>query len=205
MIKSLKSVLAVLLLTTLTTTVYADVGATIGYHSDYIFRGQSQTQGEGSVFGSVDWGHDSGIYAGAWTSEVDFDGADRETDMYIGYATDLGSLGVDVSYVDYAYGGNSTLDGSEIWLQGSIGDMSVLYVMGQDDWNDYTEFGYSIMGVELSLGRWDNIGDNMKISKSFELPLWELNGEIAFVDFTADSESELLDEDTIMFSISKSF
>lgn len=205
MIKSLKSMLAVVLLSTLTTTVYADVGATIGYHSDYVFRGQSQTQGEGSVFGSVDWSHDSGIYAGAWTSEVDFDGADRETDMYIGYAMDLGSLGIDVSYVDYSYGGNDALDGSEIWLQGSLGDMSVLYVVGQDDWSDYIEYGYAIMGIDLSLGSWEDVGDNMKISKSFDLPIWELNGELAYIDFTADSKSDLMDEDTVMFSISRSF
>jgi len=45
----------------------------------------------------------------------------------------------------------------------------------------------------------------MKISKSFDLPIWELNGEIAYVDFTADSRSGLIDEDTVMFSVSKTF
>jgi hypothetical protein len=32
-----------------------------------------------------------------------------------------------------------------------------------------------------------------------------LEGGIAYVDFTADSDSGMMDEDTIVFSLSKSF
>jgi uncharacterized protein (TIGR02001 family) len=204
MFKLFKSTLAIAVLSFMAVPTFAGVSGGIGYANDYIFRGQSQTQGESSLSGHFDWTHDSGVYAGVWTGEVDFDGADRETDMYFGYAMDVGSIGIDVAYVDYAYSGNDALDGSEIWLTGTMGDMSVLYVMGQDDWNDYTEFGYSVMGVDLSFGRWDNVGDNMKISKSFDLPMG-LEGSMAYVDFTADSDSGMMDEDAVVFSISKSF
>ena len=149
----------------------AGVGATVGYTTDYIFRGQSQTQGNGTLIGSVDWNHDSGVYAGVWTGEVDFSDADRETDMYVGYAMELGSLGIDVAYVDYAYSGNDSLDGSEIWLTGTWGDMSLLHVMGQDGWNDYTEFGYSVMGVDLSFGMFDNVLTYLKTATPFGMKI----------------------------------
>jgi len=205
MFKLLKSTVAVAVLSFMAVPAFAGVSGGVSYANDYIFRGQSQTMGEASLSGQFDWNHDSGVYAGVWTGEVDINGADRETDMYFGYAMDLGSIGIDVAYVDYAYSGNDALDGSEIWLSGSMGDMSVLHVMGQDDWNDYTEFSYSLsMGVDLSFGMWDNVGDNMKISKSFDLPMG-LEGSLAYVDFTADNDSGMMDEDTIVFSLSKSF
>ena len=203
MFKLLKTTLAVAVLSFMAVPTFAGVGATVGYSSDYIFRGQSQTQGEGTFTVQADFDM-GGFYAGVWTGEVDFSDADRETDMYIGYAMDLGSLTIDVAYVDYAYSGNDALDGSEIWLTTMYGDMSVTHVMGQDDWNDYTEFGYSVMGVDLSFGMFDNVGDNMKISKSFDLPMG-LEGSLAYVDFTADSDSGMMDEDTVVFSLSKSF
>ena len=202
--KFLRNSLALAVLTFTSMGAFAGVSGGVGYANDYIFRGQSQTGGDSSIMAHVDWSHDSGVYAGVWTGEVDFDGADRETDMYFGYAMDIGSFGLDIAYMDYAYSGNDALDGSEIWLTGTMGDMSLTHIMGQDDWNDYTEFGYSVMGVDLSFGMWDNVGDNMKISKSFDLPM-SLEGSIAYVDFTADSDSNMMDEDAVVFSVSKSF
>jgi uncharacterized protein (TIGR02001 family) len=200
----IKNTLAVALLSVMSIPAFAGISGGVGYANDYIFRGQSQTGGDASIMAHIDWSHDSGVYAGVWTGEVDFDSADRETDMYFGYAMDLGSVGIDVAYVDYAYSGNDALDGSEIWLTGTLGDMSITHVMGQDDWNDYTEFGYSVMGVDLSFGMFDNVGDNVKVSKSFDLPMG-LEGSVAYVDFTADSDSGMMDEDAVVFAISKSF
>ena len=198
-----KTTLAVAVLSFMAVPTFAGVGASVGYSSDYIFRGQSQTQGEGTFTVQADFDM-GGFYVGVWTGEVDFSDADRETDMYVGYAMDLGSLAIDVAYVDYTYSGNDALDGSEIWLTGSLGDVSITHIMGQDDWNDYTEFGYAVMGVDVSYGMYDNVGDNMKISKSFDLP-FNLSGELAYVDFTADDNSGMKDEDTVVFSLSKTF
>jgi len=200
----IKNTLAVALLSVMSIPAFAGISGGVSYANDYIFRGQSQTGGDASIMAQIDWSHDSGVYAGVWTGEVDFDSADRETDMYFGYAMDLGSVGIDVAYVDYAYSGNDALDGSEIWLTGTLGDMSITHVMGQDGWNDYTEFGYSVMGVDLSFGMFDNVGDNVKVSKSFDLPMG-LEGSVAYVDFTADSDSDMMDEDAVVFAISKSF
>ena len=205
MINTLKNVFSVLVLSALTTTAYA--GINVGVDSDYIFRGVSQTDGGKSAWAGADWSHDSGIYAGAWVGQVDYsDGSDLETDLFVGWAGNLGSLGIDVSYVDYSYNGNDSLDGSEIWLSGSLGDMSALYVLGQDGYEDYAEFGYALPGgINLSYGMWDNIGDHVKLSRDFDLPVWGLGASVSFVDFTADSNSGLLDEDSIVFGLSKSF
>jgi|TARA_R110001592_G_scaffold51456_2_gene158187 uncharacterized protein (TIGR02001 family) len=199
MIKSLKSVFAVLLLSTLTTTAYA--GISVGADSDYMYRGVSQTDGSTSAWASADWSHDSGIYLGAWLGQVDYaDGSDLETDLVAGWSNDW----LNVGYIDYSYNGDTDLDGSEIFIGSEIMGVSVEYYMGQDDYTDYLEFGYSVMGLDVSYGMWDEVGDNMKISKSFDLPM-DLEGSLSFVQFLADDGSMMDDEDTIVFGIAKSF
>lgn len=75
-----------------------DASMTATLATDYIWRGQSQTNGAGAVQASLDFAHESGIYIGAWGSNVadeDFGGASIELDYYIGYG---GSITDDISY-----------------------------------------------------------------------------------------------------------
>ena len=138
---------------------------------------------------------------GAWVGQIDLaDGSDLETDLYGGWSNGDWTVG----YIDYSYNGDADLDGGEIFVSKSVMGVSVEYYMGQDDYTDYLELGYSVMGVDVSFGMWDEVGDNLRISKSFDLPMG-LEGGIAYVDFTADSDSGMMDEDTIVFSLSKSF
>jgi|TARA_R110001592_G_scaffold3160_4_gene17809 uncharacterized protein (TIGR02001 family) len=200
MIKSFTTAFAVLLLAGMPTM--ATAGISVGVDSDYLFRGVSQTDGDMSAWTSYDHAFgDSGFMVGAWLGQVDYaDGSDLETDLYAMWSNDW----LNVGYIDYSYNGDSDLDGSEIYMGTELMGVSVDYYMGQDDYTDYMEFGYSVMGFDLSFGMWDEVGDNMKISKSFDLPMG-LEGSLAFVDFTADSGSSMMDEDTVMFSLSKSF
>ena len=200
MIKSFTTAFAVLLLAGMPTM--ATAGISVGVDSDYLFRGVSQTDGDMSAWTSYnhDFG-DSGFMVGAWLGQVDYaDGSDLETDLYAMWSNDW----LNVGYIDYNYNGDSDLDGSEIYVGSELMGVSVDYYMGQDNYTDYLEVGYSVMGVDLSFGTWDEVGDNMKISKSFDLPMG-LDGSVAYVDFTADSGSSLMDEDTVVFSLSKSF
>lgn len=79
----------------------------LSFLTDYKFRGISQTNGDPAVQLTYDWSHDSGFYAGAFASNVDFvpgDGADTELDLYLGYSWSINdSLGADISYVQYLY------------------------------------------------------------------------------------------------------
>jgi len=102
------AVSAVLAVSGLTATAQADVSANIGATSNYIWRGVSQTQDQAAVQGGVDYAHDSGLYVGTWTSNVDFGGVARqgagyELDLYGGYGGEFGGLAYDVGYIYYLY------------------------------------------------------------------------------------------------------
>jgi uncharacterized protein (TIGR02001 family) len=205
MINTFKNVLAVLLLSTLTTTAYAGVGGAAGYGSDYIFRGVSQTDGGNSAGASANWDHDSGIYAGVWLGQVDYaDDSDLERDLFVGWSGDVAGMNLDVAYIDYNYNGDADLNGNEILIGTEFMGVSFDYYMGQDDYTDYMEFGYSRWGMDISYGMWDSIGDNWSVSRSFDLPMG-VEGSIGYVSFMADDGSLLEDEDSFIFGVSKQF
>ncbi|HVF64444.1 MAG TPA: TorF family putative porin [Casimicrobiaceae bacterium] len=88
--------------------------ANIGFFSEYIFRGVSQTAGEPAVQGGFDYAHQSGFYAGTWATNIswlqDF-GAYRkssmEWDFYGGYKANFGATDFfyDVGALYYHYPG----------------------------------------------------------------------------------------------------
>lgn len=84
-----------------------DVSMTATIASQYIWRGQSQTDGRGAVQASLDIGHESGLYAGIWGSNVDaedFDGGSVEVDYYAGFAGDItDNFSYDISWAAYEY------------------------------------------------------------------------------------------------------
>lgn len=186
----------------------ASFEGSIGYGSDYIFRGQTQTQGSGFAFGSIDLDLENGAYAGVWVGEVDFAGgnADAEIDMYAGYKHDLSdNVSVGVQYTDYSYSGDSSLDGSEYTVVGMFGDLTLSHTIGRDDYLDYSLVSYNLMDfVDVSYGNLDTVGDNITISKNFELPR-NFEAVVSYVDFTADSGSNAVDEDAFVVRVSKSF
>ena len=200
MINTFKNVFAVLLLSTLTTTAYA--GAKVGADSDYIFRGVSQT--DGGVSAWAEYQHqfgDSGFMAGAWLGQVDYaDGSDLETDLYAAWSNGDWLVG----YIDYSYNGDADLDGSEFFINKEFMGVDVYYYLGQDDYTDYLELGYSKWGLDFSYGMWDEVGDNWSVSKDFDLPMG-LEGSVGLVSFMADDASALEDEDSFVLSVSKSF
>jgi uncharacterized protein (TIGR02001 family) len=79
--------------------------------SDYQFRGITQTDEDPAVQGGFDVEHSSGLYAGVWASNVDFeiqtvDDAQLELDVYAGFSGSMtDKLGFDVGVLDYNYPG----------------------------------------------------------------------------------------------------
>jgi uncharacterized protein (TIGR02001 family) len=75
--------------------------------SDYLFRGISQTRNRPAVQGTIDLQHDSGIYIGAFASNVTFPGstARQELDLVAGYRFEVGGVSVDLGGVFYTYPG----------------------------------------------------------------------------------------------------
>ena len=198
--KLLKNSLAVAVLSFISVPAFA--GFSGGLDSDYLFRGVSQTDGSQSAW--VDYNHmfgESGFMVGAWIGQIDLaDGSDLETDLYGGWSNGDWTVG----YIDYGYNGDADLDGGEIFVSKSVMGVSVEYYMGQDDYTDYLELGHSIMGVDVSYGMWEDVGDNLRLSKSFDLPMG-LEGSLSYVSFMADNDSMMKDEDSFVFGVSKSF
>jgi uncharacterized protein (TIGR02001 family) len=88
----------------------------IGATTDYRFRAISQTSKKPAVQGGIDFAHQSGLYLGAWASNVkwvkDFNGATKgalELDLYGGYKGGIAKdLGFDVGLITYQYPGNNS-------------------------------------------------------------------------------------------------
>jgi uncharacterized protein (TIGR02001 family) len=109
------------------------ISANISIVSDYAFRGISQTDQRPALQGGFDYEHDSGFYVGVWGSNVSWlqdagaRGSSVELDVYGGYATDLGPIGLDVGLLQYyypgSYGGQYKADGNKKphTLEGYVG------------------------------------------------------------------------------------
>jgi len=107
----------------------AEITGNAAVVSDYNWRGISQSAGDPAIQGGIDYSHESGFYAGAWGSNVDFgDCCDEnvEVDVYTGFRGGE-TLTWDVGLIYYWYPGADDLDFPEIyvglgweWLSGKI-------------------------------------------------------------------------------------
>lgn len=112
--------LAALALIAAASVAHADLSGTVTAISDYDFRGVTQTAQDPALQGSVDWAADSGLYLGAWASNVDFGDAfdaDVEVDFYGGF-TGGEDVTWDLGVIYYSYPGES--DANWIELYGSV-------------------------------------------------------------------------------------
>ena len=81
--------------------------------SDYDYRGISQTATDPALQGSLDYSHESGFYASAWGSSLDWGrGSDThvEIDYFAGFSREFGDSGVnwDLGVLYYTYPGLSS-------------------------------------------------------------------------------------------------
>ena len=76
------------------------ITGSVGLVSDYRFRGVSQSDEGVAVQGGFTVNHESGFYVGTWGSNLagwgTFGGPNLEVDLFAGYATTVGSAGIDV-------------------------------------------------------------------------------------------------------------
>ncbi len=102
---------------TLPAAAESTLSANVGFVSDYVFRGITQTSHNPAVQGGVDYAHESGVYVGVWGSNVSWiadSGAvasgsvTMELDTYAGYRGTASDIGYDVGYVRYNYLGDYT-------------------------------------------------------------------------------------------------
>ncbi len=87
----------------------------VGVVSDYRFRGIAQTSFKPAFQFGVDYAHKSGLYVGAWSSNInwikDYVGATdgtQEVDLYGGYKGEIAKdFSFDVGFITYQYPGNT--------------------------------------------------------------------------------------------------
>jgi len=87
----------------------------VGVVSDYRFRSVAQTSFKPALQGGVDFAHKSGVYVGAWASNVswikDYVGATdgtTEIDLYGGYKGEIAKdFTFDIGVITYQYPGNT--------------------------------------------------------------------------------------------------
>ncbi|WP_454876602.1 TorF family putative porin [Pseudomonas farris] len=145
---------------------------TLGVVSDYRTRGISQTLGDPAVQAGATLVHSSGLYMGAWTSNVDFGGpykTRQELEYYAGYywqATEAISL--DLGYLKYDYPKEGQFNMSEVYAildvygvkLGANYSNDTPNFFGEDQDTLYTYLSYKIelpaeIGLDLRVGRND--------------------------------------------------
>lgn len=130
----------------------AGVSATAGVANLYLWRGLNLGGGAPVVMGSLDYGHDSGLFAGVWGSSA---GPDQEVDLYAGYAYSSDAFGFKVTAYDYSYP-RSTLQGAlnEIALNVTASGFFADYIIGIEDFEDtsYADIGYTYEKFTGKLG-----------------------------------------------------
>ncbi|HAV93398.1 MAG: hypothetical protein CMF52_01815 [Legionellales bacterium] len=88
---------------------YMSATSNIGFKTDYLFRGISQTRRNPAVQGGFDFSTKSGYYIGTWASNVDFgDTANTEFDLYGGFTSTFSNdMSYDIGVLGYFYPGTS--------------------------------------------------------------------------------------------------
>jgi uncharacterized protein (TIGR02001 family) len=120
--------------------------------SDYRFRGVSQSDEGMAVQGGITISHESGLYVGAWGSNLagwgTFGGANMELDLIAGFKVPVGEGTLDAGVTWYMYpSGASETDFAELYakLSGTVGPIgltgTVAYAPSQE-----------------ALGNWDPVG-----------------------------------------------
>jgi uncharacterized protein (TIGR02001 family) len=167
----MRKALSIALLGLITAAPVAQAGswnASIGFVSDYRFRGISQTQGDPALQIGAQYAFDNGIYLGTWASNVDFvdgDGANTEVDLFVGFGTNLTEdFAVDAQLLHYFYPSSSAgvdyeyteVIASLSWkglITGTIGYSNDVFASGQT-------------GIYYQLGSSHTVFDDYTISGS---------------------------------------
>jgi len=177
----MKNKLLALLLGVFTLPAFAGIDGYLGYSSDYIWRGVSQTSGNAAMQGELSVSK-GGLYGGVWASEVDFgDEATYEMDLFLGYelmVSDKFSLDVGVIQYNWDKGYD---DVEELFVKGNLKNISVAYYVDMEDSDrDYMEMGLKLpfvkfMDVSLNYGMFDSENDFWAMNMVKDWGKWEVS------------------------------
>lgn len=179
----------------------AGVSAELSLVSDYRYNGVSQTDKGAALQGSLDYAHDSGVYAGTWASNLDYgsgDDTNLEVDVYLGYYRDLNdSLAFDLGYAQYTYHGadySGDYDYGEFYAGVVLASGTSLY------WNHASEyFGMDVAHDILKISHSMTIGDygvalTLDYNKSADVDVYEWDdGEASYFGYEVAVSRDVAD------------
>ena len=154
----------------LSTTVSANWSTTITAASDYTFNGVTQSDNDPAIQASLDYAFDSGVYAGAWASNVDFgDDTDFELDAYLGkYVQLTDTVSADYGIAYYTYQGNNS-DGNYAEAYTKFGYASEYGQTELNFWYSWDYFGTGAGHVISMIAHTFEIDTNHDIRASFDI------------------------------------
>lgn len=206
-------------------TANAEMSASASVSNFYLWRGLDISSGAPQVAGSLDYSHESGAYAGIWASSESPDTnatnttSGTETDLYIGYAGEVGGLSYDVSFWEYLYPSDNDLNGpndsysdsdlSEFVLGLGYADVGLTVYFANDrgtgDDYEYVTLDYTIDKFNILYGTWMYETDGADESSHLTVA-YAATDNFTFTatkGFQDDSTSSIYDED-VLFHISYS-
>lgn len=223
--KKMKSLVATsaLLISTITSmnANEIDTAFNITAASNYLVRGITQTNDKAALFldGTVIY---KGFFAGAWTSNIEFEGADgdREVDLYAGYGTEFYGFETTATYTKFLYPKSNdiaNMDELELKVVYPIDKFSLggKYIFGTyvendgkklDYYEGFASYDFDVVTLSGSTGSYEDTGDNFEVglSKSFDLSIGSLKLELLYNEFYSDNSSSE-DQENLYAKITYSF
>lgn len=182
-----------------TATTQAEVSASADIASMYLWHGQNLSNGAAVVSGSLDYSHESGLYAGIWGTSGDST-VGTEYDVYVGFAGAAGDFGYDVAYASYLYPGNTNddvNDNAEVSLGFSYAGASLSFLKNTDtDVNgDYlfTTLGYDMGKFGFVLGNASGVTEK-DAGKYFPSEYTHVDVTYAYNDNISFTASQIIDQ-----------
>ncbi|MBQ4833460.1 TorF family putative porin [Pseudoalteromonas sp. MMG010] len=166
----LKTLIKVLPFALLSTSAAANWSTTITGASDYTFNGISQTNNDPAIQASLDYAFDSGVYAGVWASNVDFnDDTDFELDAYLGkYVQLTDKISADYGIAYYTYQGQNS-DGNYAETYAKFGFANDLGQTELNFWYSWDYFGSGAGHVISMIAHTYELAPNHALRASFDI------------------------------------
>ncbi|MBK9586612.1 MAG: TorF family putative porin [Alphaproteobacteria bacterium] len=206
----------------------------LGFVTEYSFRGIAQSNEKPAIQGGFDVNHTSGLYAGVWGSNVDFNDGDEATveiDAFVGYAGEFKGLSYDLGLIYYAYpGADDSLDYDYWEFAASMGyDFEVAALTASFNYspNNFADSGhaeyyalsadvpiYKELSLTAHVGHQEideeedfGVDDYNDWSVGLGYSLYGFDASLQYVDTDLDETEECADgcEDRVIFGVSRTF
>lgn len=183
------------------TIASAEMSASVGIASMYLWRGQNLTPDGPQVHGGIEFSGESGVYGGIWTSN---ESGGHETDLYIGFGGEAGGVSYDISYWHYLYPEDGDLSDtalSEIVLGLGFGDLAANFYIsnetqGGSDWL-YATVDYTIDDFNILFGTWSFDEDGAGDEYSHVTLSYSITDDLSMAVSVASSDDGSTNEDPL--------